>query len=1298
MERAAKAIKSLPAPTPARAPVRPHPVAPVTAAAALQSRIGASGVHKMLAGHAHSARAKAPPGSTRHEPDSGAKPAHADGKKGHGVHKKKDGAELDAKAKAPAPVDGGGAEGGGGEQAAEAKVKLHIPEPPTKPSKATMGRIAGVKGRAGGTAAAQGTLPDAASQVGDAQKAVTPPDAERLAEARAQLIAQVNAAPSPAIVKLCERIRQVIRDKRPPDEDALAEADPDKAATEAGSELNTTVQNESKKVEDNYQSLQTPGTAPPVAAAPPLTPQPAAAETAPVGAKSATPDAVPAGNVSLDKDAEDARKKADTAGMNKPAAALVQSGPVAETRAAQGELDDLAKTDPGKVLAEQKEALAKANADMGALQLRALAALTADRTGTVGQANEHKKGMVGSEAQMREQAGIDAKAAFDEAQGLVKDLLKDLVPNAMQKWETAKASLTTQFKTDLKIVKERVDDRHSGASGFVVGLWDAVTGLPGWATEAYDKAENNFGDGVIAKLTEISTEVDAIIKACEALIKKARDRIAEIFNALPASLKEWAAGEQTKFNGQLDKLGQEVHATQESFNKDLAGRASQAVDEVRTEIAELRKKAGGLIGRIVDAVGRFLDDPVKFIIEGLLELLGISPPAFWAVIAKIKKVASDIVDDPMGFANNLMSGIGQGFSQFFDNFAGHMLRGFLSWLLGDLKDVQIPKDLSLKSIITFFLQIMGITWPNIRKIIAKKIGEKNVALIEKVWSLVSVLMDKGPEGIFEMIKEKLDPQAIVDQVVQMAVEYMVTAIAKQVAIRIALLFNPAGAILQAIEAIYRVLKWVFQNAARIFTLIETIVNGLADIIAGNIGGFANAVEKGLEMLIAPVLGFIADYFSLGDLPKMVAKQIKGFREWILGMIEKAFDWVIEKGKSLLAALGIGGKDKNKKTDPTAAAVGEDVEFEAEGEQHHLWIEMHGATPTVMLASETTSMAAFLSGSAVKLAVEQDPSIGKKVGVARTHLSSVDTAAKAQVNQAAQTQAPATPAPAAGGGAVSKEERALADAVREILVAMANRQEPFAGLHGVIKQVSAKDVRNSHHVPARAFGRAVATTFESMALTLQQDPWRNNSVAKSLATAYSARAKQANGLATGDGDQLSAISLTQKGHKGDAGAHSLESAHVIAALAKRPDASAIPAVKRETLNDLKNYVSVNPRSAAWRAWLGEVHQQINDKKRPSTPETPRDNRDAAFLILERAQAAFEAGELADDKFVREQIMDKVNQLILRAVPAAHESGAAVVASSMHNCKEGTKQGQDAALADLNLAFQSSWEPFQLPFNV
>ena len=218
----------------------------------------------------------------------------------------------------------------------------------------------------------------------------------------------------------------------------------------------------------------------------------------------------------------------------------------------------------------------------------------------------------------------------------------------------------------------------------------------------------------------------------------------------------------------------------------------------------------------------------------------------------------------------------------------------------------------MKSIVTFFLQLMGITWPNIRKILVKLIGAKNVALVEKVYSLVSLLIEKGPEGIYEMIKEKLDPQAIVDQVVQMAVDFMVSAIIKQVAARIIALFNPAGAIIQALEAIYRVLKWIFQNAAKIFTLVETVVNGIADILAGNIGGFADRRREGA-----------GDAHRAGHLvhrrlpqPRRPARRssptkVKSMREWILGLIEKALAWLIEKGKALLAAVGIGKKEEKK---------------------------------------------------------------------------------------------------------------------------------------------------------------------------------------------------------------------------------------------------------------------------------------------------------------------------------------------------------------------------------------------------
>jgi Domain of unknown function (DUF4157) len=945
-------------------------------------------------------------------------------------------------------------------------VTLHMKEPPAGPSAATKQRIAGVKARAGGKATAQATLPPAEAQVADARTAVTPPDVERAAAARAELIAKVQAAPSPEIVALCERIRDVIRNKRPPDEDALVEAKPDKDALDAGNQLNSTVDDQSKKVQDNYGAVNTDAQVPGAAAAPSVPPQPDAAATPAINAKSAVPDPVSAADVSLDKDAADSKKKAEDAGMATPAAQLVQTGPVAEARAAQGELDQAAKEDPAKVLAGQKEALGKAENDLAELQSRALAALTTSRDGTVKGNASHQQSMVGSEESMREKAGSDAKKTFDDARTAVNGLLKDLPATAMAKWNTAKDVLVTQFKNELADVKKRVDDRHAGVGGFFRGIKDAVVGLPDWAEESYTRAETDFGNGVIAKLTEISTEVNAVIAACDLIITNAKARIAEIFAELPQSLQDWAKGEKDKFDGQLDQLHGQVIKARDNCNKDLIDQSSAAVDEVRSEISELRKKAGGLVGRIVSAIGRFLDDPVKFIIEGLLSILGIPPAAFWAVVAKIKKVVADIVRDPLAFASNLLKGIGQGFSQFFDHFGTWLIKGFLTWLLGDLKGVEIPKDLSLKSIATFFLQLMGITWPNIRKILVDKIGAKNVALIEKVYSLVSLLIEKGPAGIYEMIKDQLDPQTLVDQVVDMAVNFMVTAIAKQVAVRLLMLFNPVGAILEAIEAIYHVLKWVFQNAAKIFRLVETIVNGMADIIAGNLGGFALAVERALGMLIPPVLDFIADYFSLGDLPRMVATEIKAMQKWILGLIEKAITWMIDKGKALLAAIGIGKKDDKKGA--AGSQVGEPVTIDTPDETHTLSIEVKGTAAVLMIASDNPMSVSMKLADFEKRINE----IGEdKRDVVKSDINAakaLESQTKSDADNLVQaTQQPAAEgAPAAAG--VITDEHKLAEILKRLYTAFREHgPPPLVGTYGELDARRKERPDNEvHHVPPK----------------------------------------------------------------------------------------------------------------------------------------------------------------------------------------------------------------------------------------
>jgi hypothetical protein len=846
---------------------------------------------------------------------------------------------------APAPAASGGD---------AVSVPLLMPEPPADLSANARARIREVKSESRDAAEAQADMPPAEAVTDGTRAAVAEPAAEAAGRAQGEVVEELDAAPepSPEIEELCKKIYAVIKGKRPPDEDKLVEAKPEEMAKDAGGQLDGNVRGDTERVQGGYDAIGETPAGEPAPAQQDLETPPASTDAPAVHATQAVPDAVPAEKVSLDADVEAGAAKMEDAGMNKEPAQLVESGPIAEAREAQGELVAKAAEDPAKVMAAQSEARGKAAEDMAALQARALATLRGARKETAGGVGTQQGTMVKQEAVTRESVGIKAKGIFTKAQKDVRDLLKPLPTTAMERWNTEKAILSQEFKDSLAKVKRWIDKRHEGIGGSILSGADYLFGLPKWVTREYDQAEKKFGDGVCRVIRQISIEVNRVILACEAIVEQANKEIAKLYTDLPEDLLEWAAGEKKRFAEQLDGLKNEARTTRDTFNKDLVQRAGTAVQEVREEIHKLRQEAGGLVGRLIDAVGRFLDDPVKFIIEGLLELVGIPPASFWALVNRISQVIEDIADNPLGFANNLLSGIAQGFDRFFGAIGKHLVGGFFDWLFSGLGSVgvQIPSDFSLKGIVTFALQLMGITWDRVRRLLAKHIGEKNVALLEKAYELVAGLMEKGPEGIFEMIKDKLDPRMIIDQVIQAGIEFLTEALIKNVSARIVLLFNPAGAIVQALEAIYRVLKWVFENAARLFSFVETVVNGMAQVVAGNISGMAAAVEGALAKLIAPVIDFLADYIGMGDLPEKIAEVIKGFQGWVEGILDTVIGFLAKKAKDLLKSLGLAGEEKPAGEQEGDGEIGETVRFSAGGEGHRLWVQATGANPTLMVAS------------------------------------------------------------------------------------------------------------------------------------------------------------------------------------------------------------------------------------------------------------------------------------------------------------------------------------------------------------
>jgi hypothetical protein len=258
-----------------------------------------------------------------------------------------------------------------------------------------------------------------------------------------------------------------------------------------------------------------------------------------------------------------------------------------------GELEESAARDPAEVLAEQQAILADSRGAMAALQAQALEALSGSRSATVNDSVGQQTGMVGSEADMRTQASQRAEDLFTGAQQRVDALLQPLTRTAMDRWEAGVGVLSEEFSQHLSRVSNWIEERHSGAGGAIVSLWDDLTGLPGWVTDEYDDAERTFGDGVCDLIREISIEVNAVIAACEAIIADARTQIGEVFASLPAELQEWAATEQASFGERLDGLQERVTQTQRDFTSQLVDAASSSVQQVREQSTRCARRPRG---------------------------------------------------------------------------------------------------------------------------------------------------------------------------------------------------------------------------------------------------------------------------------------------------------------------------------------------------------------------------------------------------------------------------------------------------------------------------------------------------------------------------------------------------------------------------------------------------------------------------------------------------------------------------------------------------------------------------------
>ena len=709
---------------------------------------------------------------------------------------------------------------------------------------------------------------------------------------------------------------------------------------------------------------------PSTAVAKPVTPivaeNPGAAEPLPASGAAIKP--APADQLNLAAGPQRAEQELADADVSEPQ--LAQSGEpqfeqaLADKQAAQahsatapGEF----RQHEGEVIGQQKtQADAEATAGvtgMHGAKGAALAKLAADQGSAKGK-DEAKRAEVTGRIQ----------AIFNATETDVQKILTDLDPKVDAAFEQGEAAARKTFETytATKMAAYK-DDRYSGWLGGLRWAKDKLLGMPDKVNEFYEAGRELYLKQMDTVISGVADIVGRELTAAKTRIASGRAEIARYVTSLPTDLQKIGSQASQEIGEKFEQLENDVNAKQEAVVDTLATKYVESRKGLDERIEALQAENKGLVDQAIGAIKGVINT-----IRELVKMLG-------DVLSRAAGVVGDIIKKPVEFLGNLIAGIKGGIEKFKDNIVDHLRKGLLSWLFGALAEggVELPGTFDPKGIVKLLGSIFGLTWANIRNRLVKQIGEKAMAVAEKGVGIFQTIAREGISGLWHMFVEKLGD--IKEMIMEQVKDFVITKIITAGITWLIGLLNPAAAFIKACKLIYDVVMFFVNNASRIMKFVNTVLDSVADIVRGNVGGVVDKINDVLGQMVPIIIGFLASLLGLGG----IGAKIRSIIETLQKPVNKALDFVIKTGLKLAGPLirgfkSISGKVKSKvaagktwvkgKADAGRAALASvrdwftlrKVFTAKDGAGHSLYWTGRGATARLTVASSPTPVDAVLA--------------------------------------------------------------------------------------------------------------------------------------------------------------------------------------------------------------------------------------------------------------------------------------------------------------------------------------------------
>jgi hypothetical protein len=791
------------------------------------------------------------------------------------------------------------------------------------------------------------------SKLEQTEASVVPPAAEAQSRANAGQVESVEQreAPQPDEQQAKQEFKQALENAVPTTLEQVDKFKDQGKGRVVGEAVKGVVSADTEQVKSTYQEIDSPPEPAPPETEPEALPEiEAAPETEAIDPGDGVVGEVQSEHTDFSEFENQSDDLLQQEGIEEEHLSMVDEGDLAEANKERKQLKTQVKDGPAEVKAEEVKQKQQVKQELNKDEQAGRHKMREQRQQALqGARGEQQKTKSKLELQ-RQQVTDHINGIYTQANETVKQRLADLETQSLKAFDDGQARATKDFEDNVKrridAFKRRRYDRFGGSLLWAKDKLFGMDELPE-VSNIFESEKGRFVAAIDGLVQRITAENKRVVQECREIVATARKEIQADVDGLGPKLRQTGAAVLNEMKGKLDALDKQINDKEKELQKQLAEKREAAIKAIEEKIEKMKEAMSGLISKL----GNLLLNAMLKFFEWALKKAGYATDQLMGIINKGKAVIKAIVGDPIGFVKNIITAVKNGIGLFQQNIKKHLIGGMISWLTGAMADlpIQLPTKWDLKGILSLVLQILGLTWDRIRTKLVKRIGEPVVRVAEKSVDIVKRLIAEGPIALWEMIKAKAGE--IKQQVMEGIRNWAITQLVKQGIIKLVSFLNPAGAIVQAILAIYNTIMFFVENWQRIVEFVKSVFSSIADIAMGKLSKAAQMVERAMGMTIPIILGFLSRLLGLSGIGKVVSKIITKIRKPIDRVVNKVIDKVVGLARKLLGKAKSAGKKIKDAVLATVMWWKKRKGFRSlDGGDHRVYYQGKGESARLMVAS------------------------------------------------------------------------------------------------------------------------------------------------------------------------------------------------------------------------------------------------------------------------------------------------------------------------------------------------------------